>query len=90
MKISDLTPDEVAEAIIKKLKEDHHTFWIDPEIHSAQHEFIRALIEERADKLERRKAIADKIAGSLILSSVLALIGLIGAGSMDWIRNHIK
>lgn len=90
MKLADLTPDEVAEAIIKRLKEDHHTFWIDPEIHSAQHEFIRALIEERASKLARQKAIQDKIAGSLILSGILALVGLLGAGALDWVRVHIK
>ena len=84
------TPEEIAEAILKKLKADHHAFWIDPEIHSEQHEFIKSLIQERADKLMRRKAVEDKIAGSVILTVVLGLVGLIGAGALDWIRNHLK
>jgi hypothetical protein len=85
-----VSPEQVADAILAKLKAEHHTFWIDPEIHSEQHEFLKTLIEERAEKLARRKAIQDKIAGSLILSGILLLIGFIGSGFMDYIRAHLK
>ena len=84
------TPEEVADAILAKLKDERHTFWIDPRTHSEQHEFIRTLIEERAGKLARTKAIQDKIAGSLILSGILVIVGFIGSGFMDYIRAHLK
>jgi hypothetical protein len=85
-----VTPEEVADAILAKLKTDRHTFWIDPETHSEQHEFIKTLIDERAEKLARAKAIQDKIAGSLILSGILLIVGFIGSGVMDYIRAHLK
>lgn len=80
----------LADAIIRKLKENHHTLWLDPEAHSAQHEFIRMLIMEREEKIARQKRIQDKIAGSLILSTILGLITLIGAGAVGWLQGHIK
>lgn len=85
-----VNPEEIAEAILAKLKAERHTFWIDPEIHSEQHEFLKTLIEERAEKLARSKAIEDKIAGSLILSGILLIVGFVGSGLMDYIRAHLK
>jgi hypothetical protein len=72
------------------MKEDNHIFWVDPEVHSAQHEFLQLLIEERAEAKARRERIKEKIAGSLILSGILTLVGLIGAGFLDWIKVHLK
>lgn len=86
----ELKPEDIADAVLAKLKEDKHIFWIDPETHSQQHAFIQTLIEERAEKAARRKALEDKIAGSLILGFIITLIGLIGAGALDWIREHLK
>ena len=60
------------------------------ESHIDQHKFIQMLIEEREEKKLRRKAIEDKIAGSIILSLILGLITLIGSGAMDWFREHLK
>lgn len=88
--MADITPEELADALIAQLKDKHHTFWIDPELHSQQHEFIRTLIAERAEKMARRKAIEDRIAGSLLLGFVLTVVGLVGAGFLEWVRNHIK
>ena len=82
--------EKIADAVIQKIRDDKHVFWVDPETHAEQHEFLQMLMTERAEKLARRKAIEDKIAGSLILSFILALIGLIGAGAMGWVREHIK
>lgn len=81
--------EELAEAIIRKLVAEHHTVWLDTETHAAQHEFIKLLMEERADRIARHKRIEEKIAGSLILSAVLVVIGFIGAGAMAWLRKNL-
>lgn len=81
---------ELAEAIVKEMKENHHAFWIDPEEHSNQHEFIQLLITERKEKQAKAERIKEKIAGSLILTFILAIVSLIGAGSLDWVRQHLK
>lgn len=88
-----LTDDHLellADKLVGKLKEHHHTLWLDPETHSTQHEFIQVLIKEREDRIARRKALEDKIAGSLVLSAIMGLIYLLGSGSMEWIRGHMK
>ena len=69
---------------------NHHAIWIDPEIHADQHEFLAILMQERKERAERRKAMEDKIAGSLLLGLILGLIGLLGAGTLDWLRGHLK
>jgi hypothetical protein len=90
MNAQNLNPDDIAEAVVCKMKEHHHTMWIDPETHSNQHEFIAALIKERQDKEIRRKRIQDRIAGSIILSALTGLVTLLGVGALDWLRNHLK
>jgi len=82
--------DQIADAVVRKMKEEKHALWLDPETHSEQHEWLRALMEDRAAKLARRQAIQDKIAGSLILGAVLMLVGLIGAGTISWVKEHLK
>ena len=82
--------DALADKLVDRLKEHHHTLWLDPETHSTQHEFIQMLIVEREERKARRKALEDKIAGSLLLSAVMGLIYLVGSGAMDWIRSHLK
>lgn len=82
--------DALAEKLVDKLKENHHTLWLDPETHSTQHEFIQMLIVEREERKARRKALEDKIAGSLLLSAIMGLIYLLGSGTMDWLRVHLK
>ena len=81
---------ELADTIITKMKEEHHIFWIDPEIHSTQHEFIQILIDERKEREARRARLKEKIAGSLILSGIIFIIGLIGAGFLNLIKVHLK
>ena len=80
--------DTIAKAIIDQMKASGHTLWIDPETHAAQHEFISELIQERKERKERRKRIEEKIAGSFILSGLLLIVGLIGAGALEWLRRH--
>lgn len=81
--------DQLAEAVVKKMKADHHAVWLDPETHASQHEFLKILMEERAERAARRKRIEEKIAGSLILSAVLVVIGFIGAGALAWLRRNL-
>jgi poly(A) polymerase Pap1 len=80
----------LADAIIQRIKEDKHIFWVDPETHAEQHQFLLVLMQERADKVARRKVMEDKIAGSVVLSTLLVVVGLIGAGALDWLRAHLK
>lgn len=87
--MTDAEMAQVAGLIVKGMKE-HHAIWIDPEIHADQHEFIALLMRERQDRMARRKSIEDKIAGSLVLSLVVGLVTLLGAGSLQWLRDHIK
>lgn len=81
--------DELADAIIRKMKEEHHVFWVDPETHAEQHGFLSLLMKEREEKLARRKRIEEKIAGSVILSGVLFLIGIVGAGVLDYLKRKL-
>lgn len=87
--LSEDTMQKLAEAIAEEMVRKKHTLWLDPEAHSEQHKFIQELIAERAEKLARRKAIQDKIAGSLILTGLLSLVTMLGAGFMDYVRNHM-
>ena len=88
--MSGINADEIAEALIKKMREEKHTLWLDPEIHSQQHEFLQILINERAEKLRRYKALVDKVMGTVIVGAVLTLLGLLGAGALDWLKGHLK
>ncbi len=81
--------EELATAIVEKMKAERHAMWVDPETHASQHEFIAQMILERKERAERRKRIEDRIAGSLILSAVLAIIGFLGAGMMTWLRRNL-
>lgn len=81
--------EQLAEAIIQKMKAEHHVFWVDPETHAEQHGFLALLMAEREEKIARQKRIEEKIAGSLILSAVLLLVGFVGAGAMAWLRKNL-
>lgn len=82
--------ETLADKLVEKLKQNHHALWLDPETHSNQHEFIQMLIQQREDKIARRKAIEDKIAGSVILSAIMGMIYLLGSGAMEYLRGHMK
>lgn len=82
--------DVLADTIITRMKQEHHVFWVDPEAHAEQHGFLALLMKEREEKLARRKRIEEKIAGSVLLSTVLLLIGLIGAGALGWLRDKLS
>lgn len=82
--------DQLAEAVVQKMKEEHHAVWLDPETHAEQHEFLKLLMQERAERIARRKRIEEKIAGSIILSGIVAVVGLIGAGVLAWFEEKLK
>jgi hypothetical protein len=79
----------LAKAIVEEMKAHGHALWIDPEVHSTQHEFIAQMIEERKERMDRRKRIEEKIAGSILLSMILLIITLLGVGAMEWFRKHL-
>lgn len=82
--------DQLASSIVQKMKDEHRTLWLDPEIHAEQHSFLRLLMQERAEKIERRKRIEEKIAGSILLSAIVTVIGLLGSAALAWLKEHIK
>ena len=87
----------IAQAVVHLMQEHKHVLWQDSQTHAEEHSFIRELIiEARAKaamlrkKESRRERIIDRITGSIIISAVLAFTAFIGAGSIDWIRGHLK
>ena len=83
-------PMDLIETIRATIREEMHPHAISVELHAEQHEFITMLIAERKDRIMRRKRIADWISGSLILAAIIGVVGLIGAGALQWIRTGIK
>lgn len=84
--MSDTDPSVLARAIVEEMVAHHHTLWIDPEQHAVQHEFIAQMIEERRERQARRKRLEEKIAGSLVLTLIIGLVSLLGAGVLSWVR----
>lgn len=84
-----MQPKELAQAIIEEMKLSGHEFWIDPKIHAEQHEFIAMIIKAQHERDARRERIKEKLAGSLVLSTILITVGLIGAGTLQWLRSHL-
>lgn len=87
---TDHDPAALAKAIVLEMKEHGHALWIDPEVHAAQHEFIAQMIEDRKERVARRKRIEEKIAGSVVLSAIVFVVGLLGAGTLSYLREHLK
>jgi hypothetical protein len=87
--IQDIDTRRLAQGIVDEMKLHGHALWIDPEIHAMQHEFIAQLVKEREDKVERRKRMEERIAGSLVLSALLGVITLLGVGVLSWVRNQL-
>lgn len=85
-----IDPNQLAKAILEEMKAGGHTLWIDPETHAEQHQFIAELIADRKERNDRRRRIEEKIAGSLILSTLLVIVGFIGAGALEWLRKHLN
>ena len=85
-----IDPNQLAKAILEEMKAGGHTLWIDPETHAEQHQFIAELIADRKERNERRKRLEEKVAGSAILSTLLVIVGFIGAGALEWLRKHLN
>lgn len=89
MDLEELAMEDLAELIVTKLREQPR---IDP-THREEHEFVRMLIQERQDKLARQARIRERIAGSVLLSIILGLLGLVGTlGSwgITYLKEHLK
>lgn len=54
--------------------------------HIIHHDFVRLLIEERTARKERMKRIQDWVAGSLLVSAILAAVVWLGHVSLDALR----
>lgn len=82
----DLTAQQIAQAVIEELKVNGHSSWVDSETHALQHQFIAEMIAERKEKTARRERIKEKVAGSIILSGLVLLIGFLGSSLLQWVR----
>ncbi len=80
--------DTFAEVLAEKLRTTVRES--DVTTHAEEHEYLRMLIQEAADKKARRDRIKERIAGSIILSGGITLLGFIGAGALEWLRDHLK
>lgn len=85
-----IDPNQLAKAIIEEMKAGGHTLWIDQETHAEQHQFIAELIADRKERNDRRRRIEERVAGSLILSTLLVVVGFVGAGALEWLRKHLN
>jgi hypothetical protein len=85
-----INTETLANAIIIKMKEEHHVFWIDPEVHADQHAFLALLMKEREEREARRRRLEEKIAGSFVLSTLALLVSLVGAAVMHWLRQQVR
>ena len=87
----------IAQAVVQHMQKHKHILWQDSQTHAEEHSFIRELILEAHTKAAilrkkeaRRERIIDRISGSIIISAVLAFTAFVGAGSIDWIKGHLK
>lgn len=81
---------ELAAEVVALMRDSGHALWIDPKIHAEQHQFLSELIVERRAREARRKRIEEMVAGTVVLSLIFGVIGLIGAGAIDWLKTIIK
>lgn len=77
---------EILDLIRATIREEIHPHVMSIEVHAEQHEFITAFIATTKAKAARRERMQEKIAGSLLLAFLLGLVGLIGAGALQWVR----
>jgi hypothetical protein len=90
MMANTVNTEALAHAIIVKMKEEHHVFWIDPEVHAEQHSFLALLMKEREEREARRRRLEEKIAGSFVLSALALIVTLLGAAVMQWLRKNLN
>lgn len=81
-----ISANAIAKAVVEQMREEVHAMGIYPETHAR---FVAELIAEREDRRQRRKRIQDNIAGSIVLSTLLVIIGLIGSGVLGWLRRSL-
>jgi hypothetical protein len=81
-----ISAQAIAQAVVAQMREEVHAMGIYPETHAR---FVAELIAEREDRRQRRKRIEDNIAGSVVISTLLVIVGLIGAGVLGWLRKSL-
>lgn len=60
-----------------------HKFWVDDELHSQHHEFIKILLEREHRRLDRWDRIREQVTGW----ALIAILGGIGTAVYTWIIN---
>ena len=81
-----ISAQAIAQAVVAQMREEVQAMGIYPETHAR---FVAELIAEREDRRQRRKRIEDNIAGSVVISTLLVIVGLVGAGVLEWLRKSL-
>ena len=106
MPLSDEEVRRIAASIAEQMTENKRALWIDPESHYQQHLFIRTLQEHKdvpellefmanhratlMKKEEDLKSLKNRIIGTVVISFVLGVLGLIGSWTLDVIGKISK
>jgi hypothetical protein len=88
---------KIVTAVMAAMDARHESQRLSATEHDSHHRLIQIMIEERqmlidrkVQRMARMERIADKIMGTVLLGAVLTVLGLIGAGALDWVRMHLK
>lgn len=81
-----ISAQAIAQAVVAQMREEVQAMGIYPETHAR---FVAELIAEREDRRQRRKRIEDNIAGSVVISTLLVIVGVVGAGVLEWLRKSL-
>jgi ApbE superfamily uncharacterized protein (UPF0280 family) len=81
-----ISAQAIAQEVVAQMRAEVHAMGIYPETHAR---FVAELIAEREESRQRRRRIQDNIAGSVVISALLLIVGLIGAGVLGWLRKSL-
>lgn len=81
-----ISTQAIADAVVEKMRGEIAAHGFYPETHSR---FVSEMISDHEDRRQRRKRIQDNIAGSVAISALLIIVGLIGAGLLGWLRKSL-
>lgn len=87
-----LTDDDyrkIAQHIAAELKIERHAWWVEPETHAEQHQFLKRWME-REEKRERFwNKVKQTVTGWIVISVIGGLVVMIGMGVTQWIGHLI-
>lgn len=80
----------IVEGVVKELLESKRALWVDPETHHLHHQFLNDLMDKHKDAEWRRDRIRDRVLGGVLISVILAALGVVGAWGFSFVRSVAK